>query len=372
MTPEEIAVLQAAMGGGSKPTDPYGNEWTGDQRVAALRANGYTWSTLNPPGAGGPGALWVDRYGRTVPESAALQDVLKPPGAPKAQEAPDRITSGGIVYERSADGQWRPAQGIPAASTGDGVGWANLAENKRQFDITQQQRLEDNAARMAEAQKRYEQEQQKINDARAVNAANLLFNQNKEAFAQATQNKQLALQARGQLMQEQQTALDIQLKQSTLDQNWAQFNATMQQRVAEANQQFENQRQERLANIATQAGTLAQDAGDRGKLAATMLAHSGWGKQNQALAGQNYITDESLTPLESLLRTREQVKSQASPYTFTPIERPARLNMPALPDLNAMMAGMQTPQTVANPQAGSGVFNPQTGQQLSEIGRAHV
>jgi len=345
---------------------------TDDQIGPLLESLGYEYvSGYGPTAVWRTPKEWRDKDGKAIPQApiaqlAAANDEFKDqspytqqPSRGQQQVAPDRTAQVGIdsegrrryfTIDRNGFTQWGAdaPPDMTGAATGMqvGLGYSQLGENKRQFDITTQQRAEQQKLEYDLALKKYEQSQQQINDARAVNAANMLFAQNKEAFAQSSQNKQLALHARGQLMQERQAALDLQVRQSTLDQQWSQFNATMQQRVAEQNQDFETKRRDRLAGIATQAGTLAQDAGDRGKLAATMLANSGWGGASKALTGENYITEESLTPLESLLRTRQEVAGQASPYTFTPTERPERLQMPVLPDLSAMMQGVQTSQTV--------------------------
>src|SRR5690606_24306946 len=97
----------------------------------------------------------------------------------------------------------------------------------------------------------------------------------------------------------------------------AQFNAQMGFNVAQANQQAALQRQQQLQGLAADIGTLAADPGDRGQFAAFALAISGFGQGDAALAGgQSLITDESLTPLESLLRQREDVQGQpANPYS---------------------------------------------------------
>lgn len=319
-----------------------------------------------------------------------------------AEKAPDRITSGGVVYERGADGNWTPAKGIPSSAEGAGgitqYQGAQLGLDQQRIAAQQQQWQATFDQNMKLAQQQYEQHQADLAQQKAINDQNMAFAQNKEAFAQSQDNQRLALQARAQVQSEQQAAADLNLKQATLQMQWETFNATAQNEAAkfnasmafqvqQANQQFESQKQDRLAAIATQAGTLAQDTGDRGKLAATALANSGWGGANVAASGQDYRTDESKTPLESLLRTRQDVQQSSSPYSYTPIlagtigqpqmgagtdttanpnapwqTAPGTSYKPALAGgaLPALPVG--TPQTVG----GAGVTDPRSGAPISQ------
>lgn len=72
------------------PSDPYGPNWSGDARVAQLKAAGYAWYGGNAPGASGRSALWVAPDGSIVPEDAALTRVItaasKPAGAGPASD----------------------------------------------------------------------------------------------------------------------------------------------------------------------------------------------------------------------------------------------------------------------------------------------
>lgn len=390
MTPEEIALLQQVIGGGDKPSDPYGSQWTGDQRVAALRAKGYTWSNGNPPGASGPGALWVDPFGRVVPESAALAEALKAPAPPKAQEAPDRITSGGVVYERSADGTWRPAQGIPAvAGSGDsGVGWANLAENRRQFDITQQRQQASLEQQIRQTDAQIAAKEKEL----ALQQANFDYLKTKDAYAQQTNDKRLALETNAQMFNQQQAIAGLNLQKAQMQaqrdsmvfqsqQDAAKFNAQMSFNVQQANQQAETQRQAQLQSLASSISEAARDPGDRGKLASLLLANGGWGQVNTAIGqGANLITEESQAPLESLLRTRQDVQNRpANPYSFTPIQTPSipGLNLDALnaptgsPAVDTSAGWQNDPMSVRSamrsgwkPKDPNAITNPQVREML--------
>lgn len=344
----------------------------------------------------GAGAMWVqgewsqdkrgkwnfkpleyDGGGVVAPESQEqIANQLYPSSSPyiranqQQAEKPDRITQGGIVYERGGDGEFRPL--VPREASGDGgmtaYQGAQLAQQDRQWQATFDQN-------MVAAQRQYEQKQAELQQQKAINDQNMAFARDKEAFAQSQDNKRLAMQAQTQMQSAMVAQADIQFKQATLDMQWQTFNATamneaakfnqqMAFNVQQANQQFESQKQDRLANMATQAGTLAQDPGDRGKFAATVLANSGWGGGAAVTSGQDYRTEDSLVPLESLLRTREDVQKSSSPYTFTPAQ-PSLMSaptMPQVPSLAAMMggaaggaaggAGAPTPQTVQDSTPG--------------------
>ena len=79
VSPEVVDTLRTKASANQQldPSDPYGTQWTGEARVAALKAAGYSWSPQNQPGAQGPSALWVSPEGNTVTEVSALARVLE-------------------------------------------------------------------------------------------------------------------------------------------------------------------------------------------------------------------------------------------------------------------------------------------------------
>lgn len=100
----------------------------------------------------------------------------------------------------------------------------------------------------------------------------------------------------------------------------AQFNSEMAFNVEQANVQNERLRQQQLIDVASRISEAAADPGDRGALASLILANSGFGGQDAALAGADLRTGDSLVPLEAMLRQREDIlNSDPTPFEFTPI-----------------------------------------------------
>jgi len=100
----------------------------------------------------------------------------------------------------------------------------------------------------------------------------------------------------------------------------AQFNSEMAFNVEQANVQNERLRQQQLIDVASRISDAAADPGDRGKLASLILANSGFGSPDAALAGADLRTGDSLVPLEAMLRQREDIlASDPNPFEFTPI-----------------------------------------------------
>ena len=98
------------------------------------------------------------------------------------------------------------------------------------------------------------------------------------------------------------------------------FNAEMQFNVDKANTENERLRQEQLQRLADSISEAAKDPGDRGKLASLILANSGFGAMDAAIAMYDGTTPDSLMPLEALLRQREDVMaSEARPFDFDPV-----------------------------------------------------
>lgn len=103
-------------------TDPEARKWredrerarNGGKTDAEMRAdadrNKPGAPTLKPDGKGGTIAV------QTMPDGSIKTTPL--PGVPSDKPTPDRVTVEGVVYERGADGTYKPAAGIPAPTKG--------------------------------------------------------------------------------------------------------------------------------------------------------------------------------------------------------------------------------------------------------------
>lgn len=132
----------------------------------------------------------------------------------------------------------------------------------------------------------------------------------------------------------------------------AQFNAEMAFNVEQANVQNERLRQQQLIDVASRISEAAQDPGDRGALASLILANSGFGAPDAALAGADLRTGDSLVPLEAMLRQREDIlASDPNPFSFTPITAGQATFTPAAPVSvpKPDFSGVQVPQVNTTP-----------------------
>lgn len=301
------------------------------------------------------------------PVSGAYYDAsglpINPPTNAATGSRP-RIEQNGVYYEEVSPGNWQPISGIPQQSSGGGQG-------AYQFEVTEQRQrdqMAQTAAQNEAVMRARAEEQRAANELAArtldqrikadaadlaIKQTNLDFLKNKNAFEEAQGLRTEARATQQQLFTQQQAVSAIQMQMTNAIAQRDQMQAQMQQRTNEfnsnrafetqqANRQAEEQRQSRLQSLAGQAGQLAASPGDYAKLASTVLANNGWGETNTALAGADFRTTDSLTPLESTLRTRQDVQNQSSsPYSFTPIETPQ------LPQLN--FGNVRMPQVGAMP-----------------------
>jgi hypothetical protein len=113
------------------------------------------------------------------------------------------------------------------------------------------------------------------------------------------------------------------------------FNTQQQFAVEQANVAAQQRRQEQLQSLARDISEAAKAPGDYGKLAALTLANTGWGAPATAIGkGADLRTTQSLAPLESQLRTRQDVMAQPErPFTFTPIT-PSMAQRPVIAPLD--------------------------------------
>ena len=201
----------------------------------------------------------------------------------------------------------------------------------------------------------------------AQRAASL--NENKDAYARSVDNVKLQREAQTALFSQQadiarlqteqvgliarrdesQAQLDqaVNLANLSAEQRGQEFNVTQEFNVQRANEEAARARQQQLQTLGTDIGKLGADSGDRGQYAATILANSGWGQADRALAGTNMNTTASLSPLESLLRQRETVQNLSDkPYTYkaTTIPTAARTQMAPV---DFSRVNIPTPQTLA-------------------------
>lgn len=319
--------------------------------------------------------------------------------------APDRTSQVGIDPQGNRrfftnDAQGQPIWGASAPETSSGLTFEQQMALKQTPSFSVSQSIADPqsiAIQMQQLQLQQQQidEQIRQNQAnQAIANATLDFQKSKEAFAQETTNKTLAQQAKVALQQNavavaglqlqqagmvaQRDALQAQMAQQTALANFAaindaartnaasendasKFNATMGFNVEQANRQAEIQRQAQLQQLAESVATAGADAGDRGKLAGLLLANRGWGEANTALADADLRTTQSTAPLESLLRTREDVQNQPkNPFTYTPITaatyNPTLASAPNVSPLDL--------SRITIPQAGGGVSGGGGGGQM--------
>ena len=119
-----IAPFMPKQAGSGDPSDPYGGQWTGDARVAALKAAGYVWLS-----GSGPSALWSSPEGAPTTEISALTRVINE-GARPPSTTTDRSLQTGInpatgkaeMFGVGSDGQpvWTGVAPVSSASADRG------------------------------------------------------------------------------------------------------------------------------------------------------------------------------------------------------------------------------------------------------------
>lgn len=241
--------------------------------------------------------------------------------APGGYTAPTEDGYGGNTW---GGGQGQPTPYTGSSGAGGGITayqGGQLAIDRERLDLQRQQ----NEAANQQAQATLTQRMQ-------IEDNNLAFLKDKEAYARGADNQKLVLETQKQLFTQQSTMATLQMQQAQLSaarevanlqsqQEADRFNSTQGFAVAQANQRAQAEKQQQLQGLAKDIGVLGADPGDRARLASTILANSGWGQANTATAGANFITPESLMPLDALLHNRQNVMAQPdNPFTFTPIQ----------------------------------------------------
>lgn len=291
------------------------------------------------------GGKWMDDRGQVVTTSAALNDIYtrnyvlaQPPTGATGSTAVPRtpastsggaFTQGGVRYIPDGQGGFVPALGAGAPS-GGGTGATSTPVDPYTAQLRQQQLALQNAGMQQDM---------------ALAQQNQQFLREKFAFEQSEGLKADALKTQQQLFTQ---GYQIANMQSNIDQ----FNSQQNVQVQQANFNNGETRASRLQNLATQIGTLAQDAGDRGKYASTVLANSGWGADNSQT---DYRTPESLMPLQQLLAIRANSMGGPAPITAQPVSMPGQTPVPGAGlDLSAAMPAPMAPtlpQQAPLPQA---------------------
>lgn len=243
---------------------------------------------------------------------------------------PDRITQGGVVYERGEDGEFRPLVAPQEASGGGGTAaqWAQLEQSRRAFE--EQMRINNEAiarnARLdalAEQQQSWLQQKEALaradrKDEVAAATANQIatLQLNRDRFSFETQQAMVANQR-----YEQQMATDIAKFNAQGQMDTERFNRQMMMSVDQANNAAEAQRRRDIQDVNAQVGQLGQDTGNRGLWAAFATANRGFGQDNTALGqGQSFIDADSVQPLEGSLVEKQRLEaSPARPYGYSPI-----------------------------------------------------
>ncbi len=297
---------------------------SGDERVNLLGSLGAKWVSGN-----GDNAVWQLPNGTRMQESALIDQVQgtydKPAGVEPAKTPTGSVDNSPNVGINPATG--RPEYftlsggkavfaGVepqaPAGSGGSGnaLGWAQLEQTKknaeeatRQFDVTTNAKLAQNATDSTLARELFE------------------WNKNKEAYANTQDNVKMATQAK-QFQQEyglKLSGLEMQ-KQQMISQR-EQFNAQMQMTVQKANMEYQAQARQELNQAGRDIAEYASHPTDYGKLAAYLTANQKFGGAANEITGKDFTSDTSLAPLGQGLQAAQSAKARSSqsPYSFAPL-----------------------------------------------------
>ena len=286
-----------------------------EERVGMLR--GITQSA-GPISGQGPNAVWRTPSGVVTSEGnlLKLQDQARI-GDTAAMQELARLTT---PAKPTAVGNITPAY-VYQAQAANYQASADLARAQMaDIPLAREQATQNFIA--AEAARKFGQQAQIIglqtnNNDLAIKGKDMAFNQGNVADQASNRIAELNIQ---------QSNLQQQYNYNTSAANAAainaanQFNAQMGFNVEQANVAAQQRRQEQLQSLARDISEAAKAPGDYGKLAALTLANTGWGAPATAIGkGADLRTTQSLAPLESQLRTRQDVMAQPDrPFTFTP------------------------------------------------------
>jgi len=248
-----------------------------------------------------------------------------------------------------------------------------LSERGREELWAQQQFTYDqNAATRAQTQQQINAEIYNNNAARADNRVQQEFLRDKFSVEVAMGRDAQVLQTEIALDSSVRSGRELSFQYQQLQQTAQQFNATGQMQADVENQRRMEVQDARRAQLATDIGVTAQDAGSRGQLAARLLANPNLGSLDAGLAGgEDFFTGESLVPLTDLLGQRADAAKDPNFLTFNPVTATPLPNIAtpqfttpgqyAVPELGAAYPGYQ-------PTGGAGVVPPpqRPGGQLKE------
>lgn len=264
LTPEQINTLLGGDSGGS--------------RAPSLRVggNGNYWDFSDP----------AHPLDTGIPAGTAS-------GA-STSRTPVTRSIGGVLYQfnpdaDSSEAQWTPVAGSPTGTAGGGF---TLSPGQARYDANGNLIAAGGSTADPYAQIKLQQAQTDLQ----IKQQNLAFLQDKFAFESAQGLRKEALDTQQQIFSQ---TMAVRSLQNNIDQ----FNARMTFDTQQANIANERARQQQLQGLASDIGTLAQDPGDRAKLASTILADSSWG---HPVTG-DMRTPDSLMPLEALLRQRQDL-----------------------------------------------------------------
>ncbi len=222
-----------------------------------------------------------------------------------------------------------------------------LSERGREELWAQQQFTYDqNAATRAQTQQQINAEIYNNNAARADNRVQQEFLRDKFAVEVAMGRDAQVLQTEIALDNSVRSGRELSFQYQQLQQTAQQFNATGQMQADVENQRRMEVQDARRAQLATDIGVTAQDAGSRGQLAARLLANPNLGSLDAGLAGgEDFFTGESLVPLTDLLGQRADAAKDPNFLTFNPIT--------ATPLPNIATPQFTTPGQYAVPELGA-------------------
>ena len=197
-----------------------------------------------------------------------------------------------------------------------------LSDRRREELLAQQQFTYDqNAAIRAQTQQQINAEIYNNNAARADNRVQQEFLRDKFAVEVAMGRDAQVLQTEIALDSAVRSGRQLSFQYQQLQQTAQQFNSTGQMQADVENQRRMEVQDARRAQLATDIGVTAQDAGSRGKLAARLLANPNLGSLDAGLAGgEDFFTGESLVPLTDLLGQRADAAKNPNFLTFNPVK----------------------------------------------------
>jgi hypothetical protein len=299
-----------------------------------------------PPAEGGVGAVYVGGNGPTAQYRVGNITLSE-------NDLLNQYFSKGIntktAYGTTGTGG-TPAY-VSAAQAENYLASAELARAQA-ANIPVQQQLERDKQIAAEAARKFGQGAQLVglqtgNQDLANRGSQIVFDQS-NAVAQA-QNRILELGITQDNLRAK-SKYDTDMANAAAGNAAQQFNITTGLTVDQLNEAAARQKQQDMQALARDIAEAAKAPGDYGKLAALTLANAGWGAPNTAIGkGEDLRTAQSMAPLESQLRTRQDVMARPDrPYTFTPYT-PTMVQAPVIAPIDVSKFAMpQQTMTMAD------------------------